>query len=199
MAENRAHVSCDSEGEAVSDGQILRTEDQRPMISIEQPVWYAVHTYPRHEKAVSERMRQQGLATFLPTVTEVHRWSDRKKTVELPLFSCYVFVNFAPCNEDRIKVLRTNGVIGLVGTRGVGTPIPEEQIQAVRTVLSQDMICGPHPFLRVGQRVRVRGGALDGIEGVLQACKGERTLIISIDAIQRSLAVRIDGYQVEAV
>jgi transcription antitermination factor NusG len=183
----------------VSSGEILSTENASPMTNLEEPVWYAVHTYPRHEKAVSERMRQQGLTTFLPTVTEVHRWSDRKKKVELPLFSCYVFVNFTPCNEDRIKVLRTNGVIGLVGTRGEGTPIPEDQIAAVRTVLSQDLICGPHPFLRVGQRVRVRGGALDGIEGVLVAKNGDNTLVVSVDAIQRSLAVRIDGYHVEAI
>lgn len=170
-----------------------------PLAAASSHVWYAVHTYPRHEKAVAERMRQQGLNTFLPTVTEVHRWSDRKKAVELPLFSCYVFANILPCNEERIRVLRTHGVIGLVGTRGEGTPIPDEQMEAVRTVLAQDLSCSPHPFLKIGQRVRVRGGALDGLEGVLVSKNGDHTLVVSVDAIQRSLAVRIGGYRVEPV
>jgi transcription antitermination factor NusG len=167
--------------------------------SPDSPVWYAVHTFPRHEKAVSERMRQQGLTAFLPTIKEVHRWSDRRKSVELPLFSCYVFAKIVPSNEERIRILRTHGVIGLVGTRGEGTPIPDEQMDAIRTVLAQDLACGPHPFLKIGQRVRVRSGALDGLEGVLISKNGDNTLVVSVDAIQRSLAVRIDGYQVEAV
>lgn len=179
--------------------QTWKTVSEIPLVDPSYPVWYAVHTYPRHEKAVAERMRQQGLAAFLPTVTEVHRWSDRRKSVELPLFSCYVFANILPRNEDRIRVLRTHGVIGLVGARGEGTPIPNEQMEAVRTVLAQDLSCGPHPFLKIGQRVRVRGGALDGLEGVLISKNGDNTLVVSVDAIQRSLAVRIDGYQVEPV
>jgi transcription antitermination factor NusG len=162
-------------------------------------VWYAVHTYPRHEKAVAERMRQQGVTAFLPTITEVHRWSDRRKSVELPLFSCYVFANILQTNEERIRVMRTHGVINLVGTRGEGTPIPDEEMDAIRTVLAQDLACGPHPFLKIGQRVRVRGGALDGLEGVLLSKNGDNTLVVSVEAIQRSLAVRIDGYQVERV
>jgi transcription antitermination factor NusG len=161
--------------------------------------WYAVHTYPRHEKAVADRMQKQGMSVFLPMLSETHRWSDRRKVVQLPLFSCYVFVQMAPRNEERIRVLRTDGVIGLVGTRGQGTPIPEEQIEAVRTVLVQGLSCGTHPFLKAGQRVRIRGGALDGVEGVFLSQNGDRTLVVSVDAIQRSLAVRIDGYEVDVI
>ena len=161
--------------------------------------WYAVHTYPRHERAVADRMQRQGMTVFLPMLSEVHRWSDRRKTVQLPLFSCYAFVQMAPGNEERIRVLRTDGVIGLVGTRGQGTPIPEEQIEAVRTVLAQGLTCGSHPFLKAGQRVRIRGGALDGVEGVFLSQNGDRTLVVSVDAIQRSLAVRIDGYEVDVI
>jgi transcription antitermination factor NusG len=161
--------------------------------------WYAVHTYPRHEKAVAERMQRQGMTVFLPMLSEMHRWSDRRKFVQLPLFSCYVFVQMPPRNEDRIRVLRTDGVISLVGMRGQGTPIPEEQIEAVRTVLAQGLTCGAHPFLKAGQRVRIRGGALDGVEGVFLSQNGDRTLVVSVDAIQRSLAVRIDGYEVDVI
>ena len=179
--------------------QSFKAADAIPLPGATSPVWYAVHTYPRHEKAVAERMRQQGMTAYLPTVTEVHRWSDRKKSVELPLFSCYVFAQILPRNEERIRVLRTHGVIGLVGTRGEGTAIPEEQMEAVRTVLSENLVCGAHPFLKIGQRVRVRSGALDGVEGVLISNNGDSTLVVSVDAIQRSLAVRIDGYLVEPV
>jgi len=161
--------------------------------------WYAVHTRARHEKTVSDRLREQGLATFLPLVKETHDWSDRKKIVELPLFGCYVFVRFAPGHRDRLRVCRTDGVLQVVGTRGEGTPIPDEQIETVKMVLSEQLPFTTHPFLKIGQRVRIRGGSLDGVEGVLLSRNGDRTLVVSVDAIQRSLAVRIEGYRVEAV
>jgi transcription antitermination factor NusG len=159
--------------------------------------WYAVHTRARHEKLVVERLRERGLTAFLPLVKETHRWSDRKKTVELPLFSCYTFVRMAPGVEERLKVCQTHGVLQIVGPRGEATPIPDEQIEAVRILLSQELPWSEHPFLKIGQRVRIRGGAMDGVEGILLARNGDRTLVVSVDVIQRSLAVRIEGYHVE--
>lgn len=82
---------------------------------------------------------------------------------------------------------------------GQGTPIPDAQIDAVQTLISQELPWSNHPFLKIGQRVRIRGGALDGVEGIFQARNGDTTLVISIDAIQRSMAVRIEGYDVEPV
>ena len=161
--------------------------------------WYAVQTRARHERAVAQRLREQGVNTFLPLVTEVHRWSDRRKSVELPLFGCYVFVKVPPTGEDRLRVLRIDGVFKFVGARGVGTPIAETQIDAVRTLIGQQVPWSTHPFLQIGQRVRVRGGALDGVEGILLARNDDNTLIVSIDAIQRSMAVRIQGYDIEPV
>jgi transcription antitermination factor NusG len=170
------------------------------MMKQEPQVWYAVQTRARHEKAIAERLLEQGITAFLPLVTEIHRWSDRKKKVEVPLFSCYVFVKLVPGNnDDRMRVYRTNGVFGLVGPRGEATPIPEGQIEALRTVITQQVSWAAHPFLKVGQRVRIRGGSLEGLEGVLLSLNGDRNLIVSVDAIQRSLAVRVEGYQVEAL
>jgi transcription antitermination factor NusG len=160
--------------------------------------WYALHTRPRHEKAVVQRLTDHGVETFLPVVTEVHRWSDRKKKVELPLFSCYVFAKFISRREERLRMLRVDGVLGLVGSYSEGTPIPDEQIDAVRTLVEGALPWSAYPFLKIGQRVRVRSGALDGVEGVLVSRNGSSTLVISVDAIQRSLAVRVEGYQVEA-
>ena len=169
-----------------------------PLAAKEVENWYAVQTRARHEKVVVQRLQQRGITTFLPITTEVHRWSDRKKIVELPLFSCYVFAKIAPTNLDRVRVLRVDGVLGLVGSSGQGTPIPDEQIESVRILLEERLPWSSHPFLKIGQRVRIRSGALDGMEGILVARNGNETLVISVDAIQRSLAVRVEGYAVEA-
>ncbi len=169
-----------------------------PMSQVRKELWYAVQTRARHEKLVAHRFQERGIPTFLPLVTEVHRWSDRKKIVELPLFSCYVFAKIEPTNVDRLRLLKVDGVLSLVGTRAEGTPIPEEQIESVRVILKEKMSWSNHPFLKIGQRVRIRSGALDGMEGILVSRNGDRSLVVSIDAIQRSLAVRLEGYQLEA-
>jgi transcription antitermination factor NusG len=88
---------------------------------------------------------------------------------------------------------------GLAGAPYAGAPIPEEQIEAVRMLVEERMPWAPHPFLKIGQRVRVRGGALDGMEGILVGRNGNRSLVISVDAIQRSIAVSLAGYGFEAV
>ncbi len=160
--------------------------------------WYALHTRPRHEKLVALRLNERGVDTFLPIVTEVHRWSDRNKVLQLPLFTSYVFAKFIPNRAERLRVLRVGGVLALVGNCGEGTPIPNEQIDAVRAVIDSALTWSVHPFLKIGQRVRIRSGALDGLEGVLVSRNGSDRLVISIDAIQRSLAVQVEGYQVEA-
>ncbi|HEY1659545.1 MAG TPA: UpxY family transcription antiterminator [Candidatus Sulfotelmatobacter sp.] len=161
--------------------------------------WYSLHTRPRHEKMVAQRLQDRGVTTYLPLITEVHRWSDRKKSVQLPLFSCYVFAKFAPNRTERLRVLRVDGVFGLVGAHGEGSPIPDDQIESVRNLVEGEIPWSCHPFLKIGQRVRIRSGALDGLEGLLVSRNGDRTLVISIDAIQRSLAVRVEGYEVEPV
>ena len=168
-----------------------------PRIEAEVENWYGLQTRPRHEKIVAQRLEERGVTTFLPLVTEVHRWSDRKKSVRMPLFSCYVFAKFVPNRSDRLRVLRVDGVFGLVGASGEGTPIPDVQIDAVRSLVETELPWSSHPFLKIGQRVRIRSGALDGLEGILVSRNGDRTLVISVEAIQRSLAVRVEGYEVE--
>jgi transcription antitermination factor NusG len=161
--------------------------------------WYALLTQARHEKMVAHRLNEHGIASFLPLVRHLRRWRNRKIKVELPLFSCYVFAHLQPTNEERLRALRIDGVFSLVGPRGVGTPIPEDQIEAVRRLVERDLPCGIYPFLNVGQRVRIRSGALDGLEGILVSRSGESKLVVSIDAIERSLAICIEGYDVEPV
>jgi transcription termination/antitermination protein NusG len=180
-------------------GQAWEFSQPMPEGEVEDGSWYAVQTRARHEKRVAERLLERGVTNYLPLITEVHRWSDRKKVVQLPLFSCYLFAKLKPTNVERMRVLSLDGVLSLVGEKGSGTPIPDEQIDSVRMVVEQQVPWETHPFLKIGQRVRVRGGALDGTEGILTSRNGDRTLVISVDAIQRSLALRVEGYSVEPV
>ena len=175
-----------------SAGQLARTG-----LGAVVPNWYAVHTRARHEKVVAQRLQENGVTTFLPVVTEVRTWSDRKKSIEFPLFGCYVFVRMVPTSEDRLRVLRIDSVLNFVGVRGQGIPIPDSQIDSVKLLLEEGLPWSCHPVLKIGQRVRIRSGALNGLEGVLVSRNGDRTLVLSVDAIQRSLAVSIEGYDVE--
>jgi len=101
-------------------------------------------------------------------------------------------------NENYYRVCNLDGVVRLVGAAREGTPIPDEQINAVQALVSQNVPWSAYPFLSIGQRVRIRGGAMDGVEGILVARDGDRRLVISIDAIQRSMAISIEGYNLEA-
>ncbi|MGB8065796.1 MAG: UpxY family transcription antiterminator [Candidatus Sulfotelmatobacter sp.] len=160
--------------------------------------WYALLTRARHERAVAHRLQECGISTFLPLITQIHHWSDRKKVVELPLFDCYLFARLGSSRDERLRVARQDGVLSLVGARGEGTAVPDDQIETVRIVLQQQLSCSAHPFLKIGQRVRICSGALSGVEGILSSRNGDRSLVVSLDAIQRSLAIRLEGYEVEA-
>jgi transcription antitermination factor NusG len=170
-----------------------------PGISREQPTWFAIHTRPRYEKKVTAELQEKGIKTFLPLHSVRHQWSDRSRVVNLPLFPGYVFVQIAPLLHARVSVLRTNGVIGFVGVRNTGIPIPDGEIEAIQAVMNGGVSYEPYPYLKVGQSVCIRGGCLDGIGGVLMAINGDQSLIISVNLIQRSIAMRIEGYQVEAI
>jgi transcriptional antiterminator NusG len=161
------------------------------------PRWFAIQTRSRHEKQIVADLQEKGIQTFLPLCKAEHQWSDRRKLVEMPLFPGYVFVNIEPDAHARVPVLRTNGVIGFLGVRGVGTAIPECEIAAIQTVLKEGIPVEPHPFLQVGQRVRIRGGSLDGLEGLLSGVEGKKTFVVSIELIERSVAIRVSGFNIE--
>lgn len=175
------------------------TEPGRLPIPSKIGSWYAVKTMSRHERFVAHELESQGVTSFLPSVTEIHRWSDRRKKIERPLFPGYLFVHGSMSPQIRRAVLFARGVAGFITMRGEPIPIPDEQIENVQRLLANDIPCMVHPFLKIGQRVRIRGGSLDGVEGILTGFNGDKGLVVSIDSIQRSLAVRIEGYDVEVV
>ena len=168
-------------------------------VSLVEPRWYAIHTRARHESKVTGLLLEKGVTAFLPLIPEVHQWSDRRKVIPMPLFSCYAFVQLSSFFKTRLCVLKTPGVIGFVGIHGIGIPIPDKQIEDIKTLLAHEDACAPYPFLKVGRRVRIRGGSLAGVEGILVGKNSDRSLVVSIEMIQRSMAVRIDGYDVEAI
>src|SRR5271165_3748255 len=133
--------------------------------------WYALYLRSRHEKAVAALLEQKGVTTFLPLFSRVHRWSDRRKMVQVSLFPGYTFVRADASPESCVRILQTPGVVSFVGTGRRGIPIPDKQIEDIQTVLTQNIPCAIFPFLRVGQRLRIRGGCLDGIEGRLVTLK----------------------------
>jgi transcription antitermination factor NusG len=163
----------------------------------EEASWYAVHTMARHEKLVAAQFEEKRVCTFLPLLHQVHRWSDRRIVVQTPMFSCYAFVRMVQTVDERLKVLRTPGVLGFVGSERQGTSIPDEQIESLRKAISEKVPCLPHPFIRVGKRIRIRGGSLDGVEGILMRQGGDQSLVISVELLQRSVSIRLENYDIE--
>lgn len=163
-----------------------------------QACWYAVRTRPRHEKKVASELEERGIKIYLPLLTEVRRWSDRRKIIEVPLFSCYAFVYSVLDLQLRLAVYGVSGALGFVGPNNLGIAIPDAQIENIRTLMASNVTLTPYPFLKVGQRVRIRGGALNGVEGIL-VTKNERRLVLSVDSIHISLAINLEGYDVEPV
>jgi transcription antitermination factor NusG len=166
---------------------------------MEEASWFAVQTRPRHEKKVKQALSEKGVQSFLPLHREKRQWSDRQQWIDLPVFSHYVFVRIASTPETRALVLQTSGAVQFAGAPWRGTPIPDEQIENLQAIVDQRIPLAPHAFLRVGERVRIRGGALDGIEGVLAAIKDDKSLVVSVDLIRKSVAIRIDGFELERI
>jgi len=167
-----------------------------PRVGVEE--WFAIQTKPRHEKKVASALKEKDISVFLPLYNAVHQWSDRQQKVQIPLFPNYVFVRIIP-RLSRTAVLQTNGVRSFVGIRGEGTYVREEEIEAIQRILTERIAFAGYPFLNIGQRVRIRGGSLDGVQGILVAAANDRSLVVSVECLQRSLAIRIDGYCVDPV
>lgn len=158
-----------------------------------------MQTRSRHEKLVARQLQSQGFVTFLPLAQQLREWSDRRKIVEFPMFPGYAFLQLVYEPAERLRVLRTEGVVSFVGTQGQGISIPDRQIEHIQTLLASKVPFESHPFLKVGQRVRIRGGSLQGTEGILVGQDSDRALVISVELIQRSVSIRLQGYEVEAV
>lgn len=164
----------------------------------EETQWYAVYTKAKHEKKVAEGLAERQISSFLPLRRILSKWKDRRKLIELPLFPGYIFVDIDL--KDRIRVLRTPGVVRMVGFQdGKPVPIPREQIHAIMRFLEENANLEPYPYLEIGNRVEIIRGSFRGIRGILVRKKKGYRFVISVDLIRQSAAIEIDAEDVVPV
>jgi transcription antitermination factor NusG len=158
--------------------------------------WFAVYTSPRHEKRVSHYMGLREIEHYLPQYQMQRKWKNGLNvTLDLPLFPGYLFVRI--CQSERVRVLQVPGVLSIVGgTGGHPASMPEAEINTLRSGLPLRN-AEPHPLLTVGQRVRIRSGALAGMEGLMVRRKNSLRVVLTMELIQRSVAVEVDETELE--
>ncbi len=159
--------------------------------------WLAAYTRSRHEHHVAVQLRLKDVEYLLPTYQRVARWSDRTKRSEAPLFPGYVFVHV--CDRERVPVLETAGVVHLVSVAGRPAVLGDDDVEQLRACALRPGDIEPHPYLKVGHRVRVRRGPFAGWEGTLVEKQNAQRLIINVEQIMKSVAINLHGADVEAV
>jgi transcription antitermination factor NusG len=159
--------------------------------------WYAVHTRHQHEKMVDHILTNKGFNTFLPLYATTHNWKDRTKALSLPLFPCYVFLKGGI--ERRLHIVTTPGIHGVVSIGGQPAAIPDVEIEAIRRVVESGTQVEAHPFLKCGNRVRVKCGPLTGIEGILVRKKNISRLVLSVEILGTSASIEVSAFQVEVL
>ncbi len=157
--------------------------------------WHALYTRHHHEKAVAVTLKAKGFEVFLPLYSALSRWKDRTRIVMLQLFPCYVFLQGGL--NRRLDVISTAGIHGFVSFAGTPASIPCDEINSIRRVVDQNIKIEPHPFIQCGDRVRVKAGPLEGVEGILIRKKNLTRLILSVEMLGRSAAVEVDASLVE--
>jgi transcription antitermination factor NusG len=174
----------------------LATVMQMPAEYLE-PRWYAVYTCANHEKRVASQFALRTVEHFLPLFATIRRWKDRRKRLELPLFSGYLFARLAL--RDRLRVLEIPSVVKLVGFNGRPAALSEVEIETLRRTLAPQLRAQPHPYLNKGKRVRIVNGPLAGAEGILVREKSGCRVVLSLDLIRRAASVEVDVADVERI
>lgn len=162
--------------------------------------WYAIYVRSRHEFQVLGRLAKTGIEAFLPTVERLSRWKDRKKFIEFPLFPGYIFVHINKDSKDRLAILKTKGVVKFLGvSSNKPETIPDEQIISLKRLVESKEAIEPYPYLKEGERIRIKGGPLAGIEGILIKKIRQHLLILSVDVLQQGVSLEIDASEVEGI
>ncbi len=159
--------------------------------------WHALYTRYQHERMVQQILTEKGFETFLPLYEARHRWKDRMKQVSVPLFPSYVFIRGGL--ERRLDIVTTTGFHSIVSEGERPGVVTQNEIDAMRQLVETRLRVEPHPFLKVGDRVRVKSGPLEGFEGILVRKKNQYRLVLSVELLQQSVATEVDAYQVERV
>ncbi len=153
--------------------------------------WFALRVRSKHERVAAMHLRERGYEEFSPSYKAERQWSDRIKTTEQFLFPGYVFCRLNV--QDRLPILTVPGVVDIVRFGDTILPIPEHEIEQVRTLVSSGLLVAPWPFLEAGQNVLIEQGPLAGVEGIiLRAEKGKCRLVVSISLLQRSVSTEVE-------
>jgi transcription antitermination factor NusG len=159
--------------------------------------WCAVYTKHQHEKTASELLARKGFEVFLPLYRAARRWKDRTKIVSLPVFPCYLFLRTS--FDRKSEILQTPGVFWLVESGGRTCAVPDSEVEALRRITESSAKIEPHPYLRCGDYVRVREGALAGIEGALIQVRNRYRVVVSVDLLQKAVTVEVDFSVLERI
>jgi transcription termination/antitermination protein NusG len=159
--------------------------------------WYAIWTRSRHEQMVREQLERKGYEAFLPTVARWSRWKDRKKKIDWPLFPGYCFARFN--SRDSLPILKCSGVVSIVAFDGAIVPVPDQEIDAIRRLITSDLQYDPCPLIREGMTVEVVHGPLKGVTGRLLRKGTQARLILSVDLIGQAVSVEVDAADVKAI
>jgi transcriptional antiterminator NusG len=152
--------------------------------------WFVVRVKPRHEKAVSSALKTKQYEELLPLYRSKHRWADRLKDVELPLFPGYTFCRFDPLH--RVPILNTPGVIDIVRAGVALAPVEDHEIEALHIMMEHGLSATPWEFVHIGQTVTIKEGPLRGLSGIVLDFKRSMRLVLSVSLLQRSVLVEID-------
>jgi len=162
--------------------------------------WYAIRIRSRHEFKVIDRLSGAKIEAFLPAVERLSKWKDRKKLVAFPLFPGYLFVHIDKDSEKKIIVLKTQGVVRFVGhIAGEPEPVPDDQIISLKKLIENKHELNPYPYLKEGQKVRIRKGPLAGVEGILVSKPEQHILVLSVDILRQGVSIKIDASDVETI
>jgi transcription antitermination factor NusG len=164
---------------------------------LENANWYAIYIKHNHERKSADLLTRKGLEVFLPFYDSVRRWKDRKKSLSMPLFPGYVFLKSTL--QNKIEILSTPGVFFIVENAGRACPIPEHEIQAIRTIVQSDAKFEPHAFLKSGELVRIRSGPLAGIAGIFLKPKNNFRIVVSIELLRKAIAIEVDAANVDKI
>ena len=156
--------------------------------------WYALYTRSRCERRITQDLEEKGLESYAPFHTVVRQWSDRRKKVQMPLFSCYVFVRTSP--QQRMAAIQTDGVAYMVSVKGVPSVVPDHEIEAIRRVLSTNCDFEPVAYPSVGEIVSVIRGPLAGISGRIVEYHGTKRLVIGVAQIKHGISVVVDVHDI---
>src|ERR1700676_1805330 len=152
--------------------------------------WFALQIRSRGEGTTAGLLRGKGLETLMPTYTSKRKWSDRFKVVESPLFPGYVFCRFDVHN--RLPVLITPGVISVVGRGKTPVAVADSEILSIQAAIQSGIHMEPWPYVEIGERVRIDGDVMDGMEGILTSFKGRHRVVISVSLLRRAVALEIE-------